>query len=104
MPSFFPEKACSSTRAGSLFAFKLDPPRSWKGSLCDLSVCCARRSNRPVERAGGEEDVTALANRSTAKVPWAPANRPVPPVMVLHFRDAKSTRSSRQSTHSGIVV
>ena len=27
-------------------------------------------------------NVTGLACRSTIKVPWAPANRPVPPVMV----------------------
>jgi hypothetical protein len=27
--------------------------------------------------------VAWVANRSTVKLPWAPANRPVPPVMVL---------------------
>ena len=27
--------------------------------------------------------VAKLTNRSTVKLPWAPANRPVPPVMVL---------------------
>ena len=29
------------------------------------------------------KNVTGLAKRSTVKLPWAPANRPVPPVMVL---------------------
>ena len=27
--------------------------------------------------------VARLINRSTVKLPWAPANRPVPPAMVL---------------------
>ena len=67
-----------------------EPPTrsdSWKG--CRASRCgfSCRQLAAPGEvmvpwNEPEVKNVTPLARRSTVKLPWAPENRPVPPVMV----------------------
>ena len=49
-------------------------------------------------------DVTMLCRRSTVKLPWAPVNRPVPPVMVLISVTLRRSGISDSSADETTVV